>query len=418
LILDGPSKQEAALVIRKLAGQKALILIDNFSNDIDAYNTFCEQPNITIVVADRDYFLSGIRHLLRDRKRVVIDITGLSRVDLQGCRRSIPELIRSQKLIVPQVTGRALPSLYEFVEANTVGPTIEERMTSALRDLKLTNSNLAEMLVFAAYVHASRTPISMDMALAYWQDRISNYREIYHMMDGVGSMLAEYEGDLAKEAQDYFAARSAIVSEAVLNVVDGGLLRKMILNFHKNISPYRICNFGAFQKKAYRWKLYAKAFDSWEEGSEFYDHLYEKTPNPYIRQHQALFLNARKRFSESFQAIDAALAETGGRNFTIRNSHAKILFRANIDLASSPEARVQLDKSMNILMQCYDSDRRKAFHAMTFADFAMRYWEVFRDDTALKYITLAKKWLHEQEKSEGYLRRINRLRREVERIPT
>ena len=137
--------------------------------------------------------------------------------------------------------------------------------------------------------------------------------------------------------------------------------------------------------------------------------------SPYIRQHEALFLNERRRYKEAFKAIDLALAEAGGKNFTIKNSHAIILFRANIGFAEKPGVRVELDKSMKILMDCYSSDRRKGFHALTFAHNAVQYWDIYRDDVAKRYLDYASQWLVDQKKLQPWMTGIDRLQRLVQK---
>ena len=109
-----------------------------------------------------------------------------------------------------------------------------------------------------------------------------------------------------------------------------------------------------------------------------------------------------------------ALAEAHRFDWSIRNSHAIIHFRANIEFANDPNARKTLDDSMEVLRQCYHSDRRKPFHAMTFADLALRYWNAYRDDQAREYLKYANQWLTEQREKEPWLD-VSRLLRLVQR---
>lgn len=415
LILDGPSKAEAELIIRRINADHALIFIDNFTNDIEAFNALSQYPNIVLVGADRDYSLSAVIHLINRSDFKIIDVTELNSQDLQGCRLSIPESIRTEKYTKPEVTHGIRPSLYEFIEANIKAPTLRERFELALNDLQRESPKLAEMLLFVSYVHSCRTPVSMDMVLAYWQDMISGYQEIYDMMRRVGSTLTDYEGDLAIEPQDYFAARSMIVADTVISAASDMAFRKVLLRFHEKISPYRICHNHVFKRYGYDSGKIGRTFNSWQEGRAFYGKIYEKYPNPYVLQQQALFLSARGRYTEAFDAIDKALSETKHSNWTIKNSHAIIMFRANINFPKEPTARKALDHSMQILMQCYHSDRRKAFHAMTFADHATKYWDQYRDHVAQEYLQHASKWLAEQKENEPWLGRIPILQRIVQR---
>ena len=71
--------------------------------------------------------------------------------------------------------------------------------------------------------------------------------------------------------------------------------------------------------------------------------------------------------------IDRAIIASGGKIWSIQNSHAIILFKANISHSDNPQAKQALQDSMNILTSCYQSDKRKPFHALTFADQAIKY---------------------------------------------
>jgi hypothetical protein len=48
---------------------------------------------------------------------------------------------------------------------------------------------------------------------------------------------------------------------------------------------------------------------------------------------------------------------------------------------------------MEILAECYHSDKHKTYHALTFADQAIQYWDIYADKTARKYLETANKWL-------------------------
>ena len=69
-------------------------------------------------------------------------------------------------------------------------------------------------------------------------------------------------------------------------------------------------------------------------------------------QQKALFLAARRKYSDAFEVMDRALATAARANWTIRSSHAQILFQANQELAGEvPEARGLLDRAMAIMTE-------------------------------------------------------------------
>ena len=102
--------------------------------------------------------------------------------------------------------------------------------------------------------------------------------------------------------------------------------------------------------------------------------------------------------------IDLALTGSRGRVWSINNSHAIILFRANVAFAADPEARKLLKMSMNKLQECYHWDKRKAFHAFTFANQAVQLWGVVNDVETKAYLQQAKLWLTESLSDEPWNR--------------
>jgi hypothetical protein len=113
--------------------------------------------------------------------------------------------------------------------------------------------------------------------------------------------------------------------------------------------------------------------------------------------------------------IDRAINASGGKIWSIKNSHAIILFRANINHSNHPNAKQSLKKSMDILTECYNWDKRKPFHALTFAGQALQYWEVYGDEEAFGYLQTAKKWLVSEEQRSFWNRNIKRLLTRIDR---
>jgi hypothetical protein len=118
----------------------------------------------------------------------------------------------------------------------------------------------------------------------------------------------------------------------------------------------------------------------------------------------------------AFQWIDKArLAKP--RSFSIRNSHAVILFRANIDLASSDSSvNILLKQSMDILAECYKSDRRKSYHAIVFAGQALDLASAIGRSEAEQYLIEAKNWIATEKRRQSWEDpRLNRLERKLSR---
>lgn len=105
---------------------------------------------------------------------------------------------------------------------------------------------MADVLVMLCYVFSCRTPVSMDMLIAFCRNEISDYREVMLLKNQMGGMVADYFGDYSADDQDYFSPRSAFMAEAVLDVVPTLLLQRVLIQFHEQVSPARICRFDIF----------------------------------------------------------------------------------------------------------------------------------------------------------------------------
>ena len=114
--------------------------------------------------------------------------------------------------------------------------------------------------------------------------------------------------------------------------------------------------------------------------------------------------------------IDESLSISNHRIPSIRNSHAVILFEANIGLPETNGIVKQtLQKSMEILKECYAYDQRKAYHALVFADHSLKYDRRFGNDQAQGYLETALSWLREEQRNSPWHREVGRLCRVVSR---
>jgi tetratricopeptide (TPR) repeat protein len=302
------------------------------------------------------------------------------------------------------------------LESNLREPTLRHRFGTVLKELREKNKVLVDMLLMFAYVYQCRTPVSMDMLIAFLRDFTTDYREVYILRRQLGEMVADYLGPLADEEQDYFVTRSESLARAILENGKLEEIKHMLLKFHDQISPRRICHYDVFRRRAYDADIAMMAFADVEEGQDFYERMYQRDQSPYLLQQGALFLSRKQCYQEAFALIDEAILASGGKILSIRNSHAIILFRANIVFANDPEARGTLKRSMEILSECYSSDKRKMYHALAYSDQALQYARACPHDSyAMEFLRTAQKWLVEEEKYSPWSREIKRLRPMVER---
>ncbi len=415
LMCSSLTPEKAHLFDAQLGGTPALIFIDNFTDSLEAFLLLSERSNIQLVGADRDFNFGSILHRIDPSRHGILDVTELSGSDIQQCLGRIPPSIHSPGARKVRADWGGHASLFELIEANISTPTLRQRFSSVLTQLGAQEPALRDLLVMMSYVYKSRVPVSTDMLLAYLRDHTTNYKVMMKMLERLGAMVAEYRGNLElMDAQDYFVPRSIIVAEAVIASASGPVLKEMLLRFHKNISPYRISRYDVFRKSAYDYNLISRAFPNADEGKEFFESLYYRDQSPYLLQHSALYLNHKRRYAEAFEMIDRAITASAGRIWSIRNSHAIILFKANIDHAKDPSARASLAQSMHILTECYRWDKRKPFHARIFAEQALQYWrEVSQDEEAREYLQTAQKWLQEETRRAPWMRDIRKLLPEV-----
>jgi tetratricopeptide (TPR) repeat protein len=418
LVCSSLTPEKAALIIRALNGEPALIFLDDVADSIMAFLKLIAFSNVQVIGFERDYTYERVSHLVSKKSVGHIECTDLTDEDLQGVFSNIPPDLRKFALVKPQTEGTATPSLYEMVESNMTLPKLSERFAPVLRELEKQNVLLHDFLVMCSYVHNCRTPVSFDMAYGFLKADIPDYSAVYAFIEGLKSFVVDYSGVVVDDQQDHFVPRSTIISNAVLSNVRPDSFKRMLLRFHTEVSPYRIVRFDVFRRRGFDEYFATKAFGDWKEGVSFYETLVKRDDTPYLKQQAALYLMHRKRFKEAFAWIDRAIEDSKGRIPSIRHSYARILFRANIN-AVDPDLSIvsqTLKESMDILTECYRDDERKNYHALTFADQALQYWNVYRNDAAIAYLMTARKWLREQNRASEWHRGLAGLLRDVSRI--
>lgn len=417
LVCSSLTVEKAALIRKQLGVQRALIFVDDFADSVHGFEHLRACANVQMVGVDRDYYFERVSHIVTNGDVRIVEVTGLTDIDIQTIFSAIPQELRKAHLVRPATEEGAAPSIYELVESNMVAPALSERFSAVLKDLDNRDRPLHDFLIMCCYVHCCRTPVSFDMAYAFLRDVVDRFEEVYGVVNDLNSLVFESSGSVVETDQDYFVPRSAIVSDAIINNVQPVAFRRVLIRFHNEVSPYRIARFDAFRRKGYDERFVTRAFTDWRQGEQFYEMLCTRDSSPYLRQQAALYLAHKHRFQEAFKWIDEAIEASGNRVPSIRNSHAIILFRANINIpdSSSGLVAITLKKSMDILAECYRYDKRKGYHALTFADQAVQYWQVYGDALAKSYLERARKWLVEEAQRSPWHRGVQRLLRSVER---
>ncbi len=409
LYYDSLTIEKAHFLLNKLGKRRTVVFIDNCTDSIPAIDRLIIAPNIQLVGADRDYNLQLVSHRVRLSRFDVIDVTEQSDSDIQQCLESIPDSVKERFPREPQMANGISPTLFEILEAHLREPTLRSRFISVLRDLRKRDVILVDMILMFAYVHNCRTPVSMDMLIAFLRNVTTDYREVLKLRNNLGEMVTDYLGPLVVDGQDYFVTRSESLARAILENGKPDEIKRMLFTFHEQISPKRICHYDVFRRRAYDADIAIMAFTDVEEGQDYYERIYQRDKSPYLLQQAALYMARKQRYHDAFALIDDAIIRSGGKIWSIRNSHAIILFRANIAFANDEGARETLKRSMSILSDCYNSDKRRIYHALTFADLAIQYARALRDADAMNYLRTAQAWLIDEEKHSPWSREAKRL---------
>ena len=382
--------------ISKIVGkQKVLIIIENFSDDIDSFMVLKALPNAKVIGIDRSHYFEIVSHKFNQKEFDIINVTELKDQDIQGIIDSIPEGIRRSELDIKREKEKSGRSIFEFVIRHVKGQTIKDRYREFIKKLEAENPDLAEFLVLCAYMHVARVPLSMEVAYSYFDDK--SYKEVIGMRKQLSDFLQEDdEEELATNNIDGYRPRSSIVAAAILEYTSKGLLADVMWDVLDKVNYMSICNYNKFRRWAFDKALVARAFPKWKDGKDFYEKAFLfDNRNPYILQQGALYLSSKKQFNEAFDWIDKAKTMTNDRQFSIRNSHAVILFDANYEVMTK-EAESLMNNSMEILHKCYKDDKRRTFHAKTYADQALRYFSKYHNDKAKAYLDQAKIWLNDE----------------------
>ena len=400
LIFENLQYNKAQLLAKVIKDRKAVIFIDNFSDSIESFNYLSDFKNIKLIGIERTHNFSAISHLIKTEFYNICNVTELTENDLQGIFNHLPIENRKTNLAVEKNKNYEKDTIFEFVRRNVKGNTIKERFVEVFKDIEKDRS-LTDFLVLTAYTHNCRVPISFDMLYSYFIDDVKNYKDIYILRDKLRDLVKDYSGDLILEDnQDYFYPRSYFIAETIIDTTTSDVLKNVMIKTLDNIPNTKIPYYNVYRKYAYDKILVSKAFFNWSEGMKFYQKVYDMDfHNPYVLQQGALYLAYKKKFTTAFEWIDRAITQTNNKYFSIRNSHAIILFDANINSTEeSTSIRAQLDKSMDILEKCINDDKRKVFHAIRYAEQAKEYFNRFYDEKSVAYIRKAKEWLRREYK--------------------
>lgn len=419
LFIDDITPEKAQLLVKDVdaEGVRIAAFVDNAADAWEAINVLITSNNIQVIAAERDYIFDSVAHRFSRSKFEMFDVSGLPPMDVQAVQDHIPPGIQrlSQNFVHDPLYVDFDPTFFEVLDASISGHLLADRFIEALRDLRQEAPEKHDLLLLSCYLYSCRIPTSIDVASSFLAGAIVDAQEAFDLLSSMTSLLSRYEGSLADTEQAYFVPRSRSVAEAVMRRIGSVDLRRLLIQFHSEVSPTKIPRYDIFRRMAYDANLTTKAFPRWEDGLEFYDRCFERDRSHSFKQQGAIYLSRKKQYPLAFKWIDEAMSIAGKRGSSVKNTYAVIMFNANYDKpVSAPEVVVTLDQSMTILQNCYTDDLRKAYHAKVFADQSVKYAEKFpASPLSIEYVEQATKWLNAELKLRQGDRAIHQLLRSL-----
>lgn len=391
--------EKANLLKREIdsEGKRALLFVDNAADAWEAINLLVDSANIQVVAAERDYIYDSVAHRFPRKKFEVLDVTGLTLLDVQAVRDKIPTGLKRREVFKPlprELDVDTPPTFFEVIDSAIADHSLTDRFIDALKNLKIESPLRHDLLVLSCYLYSCRVPTSLDVAIAYSRTHTTDPNTVFEILASMGSFLSAYEGSLSEGNQAYYVPRSRSVAEAVMRKIPSEDLKHLLLTFHTEVSPTKISRYDIFRRGAYEAGLVGKAFPNWEEGLEFYELASTRDHSHSLKQQGAIYLAHKKQYHLAFSWIDEALTMIGRRNAPVKNTYAVILFSANSDKPLDSDVISSLNESMEILANCYSSDIRKAYHAKVFADQAVKFaTRLPNQPESIQYLDQAREWL-------------------------
>lgn len=387
-----------------------IIFLDNLYNNLEAYNIL-RKYNIKLVIAERAINYEYVKTSLNISTKNIFDISELNENDIQNICHSMS---KPSKAAIEMLRSKSNVSLLELVFLAYHSKTAISRIEEYIDALQKINDDhlkidILELYALVNYVSFCGVPTSMDMLIFYFNNNVS-YQDIYYAIDKLNSIIIEdpsaYKYD---SVQDYITMRSKLFAELSINKLPKAVIKKVLINFSKNVSSYAIMRYDIFKKKAYDADITVSAFTK-DEGIAFYEYLTSFNNSPYIKHQYALFLQRKNDIDKAWQVVDQAYAACAGKIYTIANTHAMILFEKNInsscDSSKENELKEILNRSFETLEYCVTKDLRVNYHVLVYSRNTLKYVDRFGiDDYAQTYITNALKRVTEILDSDEYIYR-------------
>lgn len=422
-LLYTPTIAEVNTYCKVIGKAKVLVFVDNCLNDFKALLQLMTKPNVQVIGFERDNRYESIAYKLFDNN-LVFDLYDVSEVVEQDITRiidSIPKGIYSGKIVEVQDK-----TIFEIIRKHTKVPVMEDKFANVLRDLYSYDEKATELFLMISYVHSCGVPVSYDMIYSYLQE--DDYEDVYKDINNVGKLIIEcydqdfaFLGEMDFDDQDYYRCRTRYLAELIIqNVPNHKLMRLMLNRFVERVPVFKICRYDIFKSSAFDADLVTRYFKKYEEGIEFYKKCLEIEDSAFMYQQIALYASRKRKYSDAFRWIDKAKNCERKNIFSIRNTHAIILFNANIGKENNDGSVVAtLHQSLGIIKDCYENDLRKGFHARIFGELILKFYDIYGYEEVEKYVEIAVEWLEKESlsKSNGKtsIKKMRQVKRDIEK---
>jgi hypothetical protein len=379
---------------------KPIIIIDQFIDSRDGFNVLAAAGGFKFVVAESSMFFDSINVKKLKAPLHIVPCTEIDRADLQRIIGSMPVDIRRADVFIQGAEEDSdYLGLFEGLMNQVFVRDLTPRFRARLSEFEDADQQAYDVYLMACYSHLCRTLVSYDMIYLFVGSK--DYAEGYRIVDRIREFVKEIPD--ADDDQDHFSVRSGALARITLKECSKPSFRRVYERFHSAISSRVIPDYGTFRRYGYDNDFTIKAFPDFRQGQSFYERLFALEDNPYDYQHGAVYMSKLKQHGIAFSWIDTALSKAGRKVFAIRNSHAVILFEANIEIYRlDPHDQTALDgirQSMSVLQSCVEQDNWRGYHLLRYGDQALKMATIHYSPEVEGWLLTAKDKLGEALKS-------------------
>lgn len=388
LVVQDITIEEAKRITNVIGNRRATILVDNCCNDAYVIRLFMEQSNISVIGFTNDYEFESTKHLFDGIGYSRLNIDELDIDDAQRVFQKIPETIRVSEFKYKQDNSEKY-SMLELLGHNVSDVISRVKVKNIIKKVLSTSEECFQVIALTTYLTQNKSALTTDVLCSYFNT--TNYDDIRTLINATQGYLSDLNVQLTSDAvdQDYYCMRSHLFAYYAFDVLMESFKSKyckVIRTLIQNVSPYNIFNYYIFKRSAYDARFFQKLFSN--TAHDLYDHITKFDVSAYSLQQWALYKAYLGDYSGAFSDIEQAMNMSPG-NFSIRNSHAIILFESNKD-KKSHLAQEGIAKAMETLNQCFTSDKRKVYHAQKYAEFSIYLSKHLNN---YGYLDQAYKWL-------------------------